>query len=349
MEFKTPLLTIEDPDNLHLCFVLDNKTYALNAKNVLEVTTLPLINEPQKLPEYIVGILNYNDMFINVIDIRKVFSLTQKKYELSNKIIIIKGSESLIAIIVDEVTDFFTSHPSKIQRVMGESFNNIARTFYKLNDEVVNIIDLDVLEETIKKAHFEENTTNYSELFPQDEEALCVLQKRRNDIAKIPVMTLDAAVYGKDQYIVFHLNNHTYCVYSLFVKELINVKNYPVTKIPYTPSYITGVINHKGNFYTVMDLKKFIGLEDKNSERLCDELSDKKIIVLESSELKLALLVDDIVNIINIAKESMEVKNDMALDNMFIQAEAFIDNQVYNILNVDKLINDKRLYVDNSN
>lgn len=39
----------------------------------------------------------------------------------------------------------------------------------------------------------------------------------------------------------------------------------------------------------------------------------------------------------------------MALDNMFIQAEAFIDNQVYNILNVDKLINDKRLYVDNSN
>ena len=349
MEFKTPLLTIEDPDNLHLCFVLDNKTYALNAKNVLEVTTLPLINEPQKLPEYIVGILNYNDMFINVIDIRKFFSLTQKKYELSNKIIIIKGSESLIAIIVDEVTDFFTAHPSKIQRVMGESFNNIARTFYKLNDEVVNIIDLDVLEETIKKAHFEENTTNYSELFPQDEESLCVLQKRRNDIAKIPVMTLDAAVYGKDQYIVFHLNNHTYCVYSLFVKELINVKNYPVTKIPYTPVYINGIINHKGNFYTVMDLKKFIGLEDKNSEIHHDDLSDKKIIVLESSELKLALLVDDIVNIINIAKESMEVKNDMALDNMFIQAEAFIDNQVYNILNVDKLINDKRLYVDNSN
>lgn len=208
---------------------------------------------------------------------------------------------------------------------------------------------MDVLEETIKKAHFEENKTNYSELFPQDEEALCVLQKRRNDIAKIPVMSLDAAVYGKDQYIVFHLNNHTYCVYSLFVKELINVKNYPVTKIPYTPVYINGIINHKGNFYTVMDLKQFIGLEDKNSEIHHDDLSDKKIIVLESSELKLALLVDDIVNIINIAKESMEVKNDMALDNMFIHAEAFIDNQVYNILNVDKLINDKRLYVDNSN
>ena len=65
----------------------------------------------------------------------------------------------------------------KYKELWAKSFNNIARTFYKLNDEVVNIIDLDVLEETIKKAHFEENTTNYSELFPQDEEALCVLQK----------------------------------------------------------------------------------------------------------------------------------------------------------------------------
>ena len=73
MEFKTPLLTIEDPDNLHLCFVLDNKTYALNAKNVLEVTTLPLINEPQKLPEYIVGILNYKDILINFIYIINFF------------------------------------------------------------------------------------------------------------------------------------------------------------------------------------------------------------------------------------------------------------------------------------
>lgn len=343
MEYKTPLLTIEDPDNLHLCFVLDTKTYAVNAKNVLEVTTLPMINEPQKLPEYIVGILNYNDLFINVIDIRKVFELPQRKYELSNKIIIIKGDESLIAIIVDEVTDFFTAHPAKIQRVMGENFNNIARTFYKLNDDVVNIIDINSLEDAIKKVHFEENTTNYSELFPDDEESLCVLQKRRNDIAKIPSMTLDTTVYGKDQYIIFHLANHTYCIYSLFVKELINLKSYPITKIPYTPDFIKGIINLKGNFYTVVDLKKFIGIDDEK------QLPDKKIIVIESTELKLAVLVDDIMNIINISKENIETKNDMALDNMFIKAEAYIDNEVYNILNIDKLINDKRLYIDNSN
>lgn len=351
MEFKKTLLTIDDSENLHLCFILDNNTYALNAKNVLEVTTLPMINEPQKLPEYIVGILNYNDMFINVADIRKIFALPKKKYELTNKIIIMKGDESLIAIIVDEVTDFFTAIPANVQRVMGENFNNIVKTFYKIDENVINVINIQQLEDTIKKAHFEENTTNYYELFPQDEESLCVLQKRRNEIARVPEMNIDTDVYGKDQYVIFKIQKHTYCIYSLFVKELISPKNYPITKIPYTPKFIEGIINLKGNFYTVIDLKKFIGLDDlpAEEEMFREKNKEEKIIVIESTELKLAFLVDDIVDIINISKDYIEPKNDMTLDDLYIKAEAYIEEKVYNILNVDKLINDERLYVDNSN
>ncbi len=351
MEYKTPLLTINDPENLNLCFLLDENIYALNAQNILEVTSLPMLNEPQKLPEYIVGILNYNDLFIKVVDIRKIFALPQKKYDLNNKIIIVKGDESLIAIIVDEVTDFFTAQPSKIQRVMGENFNNITRTFYKLDDKVVNIIDILNLEKVIKKAQFSENTTHYTNLFPDDEESVCVLNKRKNEIARIPNMNLDANIYGKDQYVIFTVAEHTYCIYSLFVKELINMKNYPVTKIPYTPDFVKGIINLKGNFYSIIDLKKFIGFDEtaQTEDTEQEQNSDKKAIVIDSPELKLALLVDEINNIINISKECIEPKNDLSLDNLFINAEAYIDNKVYNILNLDKLINDERLYVDIAN
>ena len=65
-------------------------------------------------------------------------------------------------------------------------------------------------------------------------------------------------------------------------------------------------------------------------------------------ELKLAFLADEILDIINIAKENIEQKNDMNLDDLYIKAEVYIDGKVYNILNVDKIINDKRLYVDNN-
>ena len=354
MELNKSLLTIDDAENLHLCFELDDKIYALNAKYVLEVTSLPVINEPQKLPEYIVGILNYNDMFINVADIRKIFSLPQKKYELTNKIIIIKGDESLVAIIVDEVSDFFTAVPSQVQRVMGENFNNIIKTFYKLGENVINIINIQQLEETIKKAHFEENTTNYSELFPDDEESLCILQKRRNEIARQPEMNLDITVAGKDQYIIFKIGGHSYCLNTLLVKELVSSKNYKITKIPYTPDFIEGIINLKGNFYTVVNLKKFVGYEspDMASEGSGNadfsEPAETKIIVIESTELKLAFCVDDIVDIVNISQDYVVPKNDMALDNLYIKAEVYIDDKVYNMLNMDKLINDKRLYIGNN-
>ena len=347
MEFRQPVIKIEDPDNLHLCFELENNIYAINAKNVLEVTTLPMLNQPQKLPKSIIGILNYNDLFINVIDIRQVFDLPEKKFKLSDKVIIIKGEESLFAIIVDKVTNFFTAMPANIQRVMGDNSSSIIKSFYKIDDNIVNIIDLHNLENTVKQVYTEDTTVNYSALFPDDEESVCILEKRKNEIAKIPVMNLDTAVYGKDQYIVFFLGQHTYCIYSFFVKELINLKNYSITKIPYTPDFIIGIINLKGNFYSVLDLKKFIGIED-NTEKNKHKKSSK-VIVIESTELKLALLVDDIVNIINISPGNLEIKNDKRIDNLFIKAEAFIENEVYNILNLDKLINDERLYIDNTN
>ena len=344
MENTRPLFNNDESNNLHLCFLLDDKTYAVKAKNVLEVATLPLINDSQKLPEYIVGILNYNDLFINVIDIRKVFSIPTQKYELSNKIIIIKGEESLFAIIVDKVTDFFSATFQEIQHVMGESTGNIIKSFYKINDNIINIIDITSIESVVKKNHNKENETNYTALFPQDEESVFVLQKRKNEIAKIPTMNLETTIYGKDQYVIFHIAEHTYCLYSYYVKELTNTKNYQLTKIPYTPDFIQGIINIKGNFYSVLNLKKFIGYkpDDFNPEA-------GKLIVINSSEIKLALWVDDIVNIINIDKQNILNKNDKRLDDLFVKAEAYINNKVYNILNFDKLVNDERLYVDNSN
>lgn len=348
MDTIQTLLTAENPDNMHLCFDLDDKTYALNAKYVLEVTSLPLINSPQKLSEYVIGILNYNDLFINVVDIRKIFAFAPKKFELSNKVIIVKGEESLFAIIVDKVTDFFNAVPAQIQRVMGENYNNVIKNFYKIDETVVNIVNIEQLEQTVKKANVLQNTLNYAEFFPTDEESVCVLQKRRNDIATIPAMNIDTGIYGKNQYIVFKLGEHTYCLYSLFVRELISPKNYPVTKIPYTPEFVKGIINLKGDFYTVINLKEFIGLVVQEDEMDLSEQKNSKIIVLDANELKLAFYADDIINIIDIAEENIEQKNDLALDSMYIKAEACIDGKIFNILNVDKLINDERLYVNST-
>ena len=121
---------------------------------------------------------------------------------------------------------------------------------------------------------------------------------------------------------------------------MINIKNYTITKIPYTPEYLKGIINLKGDFYTVVSLKEFIQFNEYN------KIKEEKIIVLEAKDLRLALLVDDILDAVSVSKDQIHNKNDIKLEDMYIKAEIYYDNKVYNLLDIERLLNDKKLYIE---
>ena len=325
---------------LHLCFELDGRTYAMNAEFVMEVTMLPALISPQKLPENTVGILNYNGFLINVLDIRSLLNLPSKKYTISNQIIIIKGEESLWAIIVDKVSDFISANKSSIQSSSMSTMNNFIKSFYRKDEKLVNILNITALEAFLREKKSTVSQINYSEFFPKDEKSLDILEKRNREIAVKMNFDLENNFFGKDKYVLFKINGHIYCIYSDFVKELISRKNLTITKIPYTPDYIKGIINIKGDFFTVLSLKEFIGFENS------DKKEEEKIIVLDSGELKLALLVDEILDVMNIAKDRIQNKNDIKLDNLYIKAEIYNENTIINLLNLEKLLKDKKLCFD---
>lgn len=328
--------------NLHLCFELDEKTYAINSECVMEVTMLPSLISPQKLPENIVGILNYNSILINVIDIRKILNLPQRNFETTNQIIIIKGEESLIAVIVDKVSNFISTKNNNFQPTSLDMSQSFIKSFYQIDDRIINILNIASLENAVKEAKERQGVISYPALFPKDEVSVQILEKRNREIALKMNFNPDADFYGKDQYIIFDINGHIYCIYSAFVKELVSLKNYTVTKIPYTPNYIKGIVNLKGDFFTVLSLKEFIGFDNMNN------IEEEKMIVLESKDLKLALLVDEIIDVMNVSKEQIHNKNNIQLDGLYIKAEIYTDNKIYNMLNIDKLINDKKLYIENA-
>ena len=332
---------ITQPDEiLYLCFELDDRTYALNAEFVMEVTMLPALITPQKLPENTVGILNYNGLLINVPDIRRLLNLPQKNFTVANQIIIVKGEESLWAIIVDKVSDFITTNKSSVQSSSLGTMNSFIRAFYQEKNRLINILNISALESFIRETKSTVGDVNYCEFFPKDEKSLEILEKRNREIAVKMNFALENDFFGKDKYILFKINGHIYCIYSDYVKELISRKNLTVTKIPYTPEYIKGIINLKGDFFTVLSLKEFIGFEQK------DDSEEEKIIVLNAGELKLALLVDEILDVMNISKDQIQNKNDLKLDNLYIKAEIYNENTVINLLNLDKLLQYKRLCID---
>lgn len=333
------LLNQSSENNLYLCFCLDDKVYALNTENVMEILMLPQLNYPQKLPKYVAGILNYNNIIINVCDLRKILNFPQKKFEVNNQIIVIKGEESLISIIVDKVTDFYTVLPENIQTIANTSFTSLVNSFCREGDEIINIMDIYTLEKFIKNINEEENEINYRELFPDDAKAKRVLEKRSNDIALKSRMNLSESFISKDKYLTFNLGKHIYCINAEMVKEVISTKNNAITKIPYVPLYLKGVINLKGDFYTVFSLKELVGIDTQ------EVLDEEKMIVIASNEMKVVFLVDEIGNLINISPEKFHSQNDLNLNKMFIKSEIYIDNKVYNILDMQRLLNDERIFI----
>lgn len=87
-------------------FKLDERTFALHLESVdriiraVEVTPLP------KAPEIVLGIINVHGEVIPVVDIRKRFSLPDKKISLTDQIIIVKTSKRKIGFFADSAEGY---------------------------------------------------------------------------------------------------------------------------------------------------------------------------------------------------------------------------------------------------
>jgi purine-binding chemotaxis protein CheW len=62
-----------------------------------------------------------------------------------------------------------------------------------------------------------------------------------------------------------------------------------ITRVPRVPDWVAGVINQRGRILSVLDLQRFFGLPEVE-----DSPATPHLVVVETSEMKVALLVDDV-------------------------------------------------------
>jgi Chemotaxis signal transduction protein len=87
----------------------------------------------------------------------------------------------------------------------------------------------------------------------------------------------------------FSLAYENYGVESSFVREVYPLKSF--TQLPGTPPFVLGIVNVRGQVYSVVDLKKFFDLPDKG-------LSDlNKVIIIHNPVLEFGILADAIAGI----------------------------------------------------
>ena len=324
---------IEQKKNTHLYFSVGGNKYAVNSDNVLEIMKLPQLDYPQKLPNNIVGLLKYNNFVINVVDIRFYLNMEVQPYSTNNELIIIKTDEVIFGIITDKVLGILAFDAANVDAIPYADSKTIIEALYKLNQETVFIINIYAIENLLKQHGNKWEDVDIPTLFPQDEVSKNIMSKRTLAIAdKSNLKLASGELHAKNKYISFNLNDDSYCIELTYVKEVL--KDTTITHVPGTPNFIEGIMNLRGDYITVLNLKKFLNLQATKP------LDKKPVVIVKCNELKLALLIDKINELFEVQEDEMPDTTDGYFLNEFIYNQT-----LYTTLNVDKITSDKKIVV----
>ena len=323
---------IEQKKNTHLYFQIGANKYAINSANVLEIMKLPALDYPQKLPNNIVGLLKYNNFVINVIDIRFYLNIEVTPYTTHSELLIVKTDEAILGIITDKVIGIYPFNSALIDTIPYIDSKTIIDSLYKFENETIFIINIYAIENLLKE-HNEWQSIDISTLFPKDESSIKIMNKRTSDIAsKSSFKLASGELHAKNKYISFQINNVYYCISLDYVVEVL--KDTVITKVPGTPNFIQGIMNLRGDYITVVNLKNFLNLPNETT-------SDKNpVIIISCNELKLALLIDKINELFDYQQDSIIDTGDSYYSGEFIN-----NDTLYTILNIEKISSDKSLII----
>ncbi len=135
-----------------------------------------------------------------------------------------------------------------------------------------------------------------------------------------------------DLYMVFIINNQKYALSSKYIIEIIEML--PITKVPFLPKYMKGIINLRSTIIPVMDARVRFDMEEIDyNERTC-------IIIIENNMDKIGLIVDAVNEVINISsKQSMKMNsNKDEFKQSFVKGVSEINNEIQLILDCDSLV-----------
>ncbi|MEI7474292.1 MAG: chemotaxis protein CheW [bacterium] len=338
-----------DNADLYLTFNLTEKNYAIEAAKIIEIVQLPELSILEKAPEYIVGVMNLRGKIISIIDMRRLLGIPQACYTIDHQVLIINCKDKTIGVIIDSVKDVITFRKSEIQPLPYNSHEHFISGIYKSTEHLIALLNLDLLVEEISSVETIKHNavkptaaTNY--LFPTDAYSQDKLKKRALKLQReLKADTTDNSL-DENRFVSFVLNQEQYCISLKHVKEFCKLKLVTLTTVPCVPEFISGIINLRGEFITIIDIKSFLQIPKSRT-------TDKtKIIVVQAKGLQIGLVVDDVFNIINIPFEKLSHHPPAKFEqNKYTLAEVMHkDFGVMSVFNIEKFLEDERLYVEDA-
>lgn len=135
------------------------------------------------------------------------------------------------------------------------------------------------------------------------------------------------------KHIVFNTGGKSFSIDISHVEQII----YPleVFKLPNMPEYIEGLINLRGNVYTVLNLRRRLGMPFKKPDE------NTKVILVEANSAIIGITVDEVKEIVDFAEENFAVGQETSVADInpeFISNIIKLGEKIIIELNLQKLL-----------
>lgn len=136
----------------------------------------------------------------------------------------------------------------------------------------------------------------------------------------------------ENQFVVFRLGRETYALDISAVLEIITMQT--ITEVPGTEECIDGIINLRGRVIPVLNLHKKFCLSGDDVTRAT------RIVVVEVDGCSIGMLVDEVSEVVNISRESIEQPSGIlvGVDLDYLAGVAKVDDRLIIILELDKVL-----------
>lgn len=344
MDNKGLLFSSYTNEESYLFFELDKKIYAFNSNQTVEIIELPKLEYPEKLSKHIAGILDYNNLIINIVDLKTFLNIPSKAYSTSTQVIIVSSNESIFGIVIDKVLDIKIVDKKCFQAPPYITENNYIKAIYNDNGEIVTVINIDNIESGLKESFgVVDESFSPTSLMPVDETSLVVLKQRAHRLCAKNNFDIQSDLYESELFVTFTIDNIFYCINLKEIREFTKTNTLQFTPIPCTPNFIAGVISLKGEFITVVDLKNFL---DKGKTSSVEKTS---MLIINTNEFKIGLMIEGTIEMATFFNEEIHKKKLLKYESPYTLAEIVKDNVLYVILDTDQILKDDRLFIKEVN
>jgi purine-binding chemotaxis protein CheW len=135
------------------------------------------------------------------------------------------------------------------------------------------------------------------------------------------------------EYLCFKVSNEVYGIDIMDIKELIRPRE--VTEVPRAPSFVSGIISLRGVIIPIIDMLDRLGLARESVT------GRERVIVVRQGESFSGLLVDEIIQVVRIAKDDIEAAPTVleGIDRDFVTGIGRTGSRMVILLNLANIIN----------